>query len=102
MSDLYNYNFLKILTERSIDIIDSKTLLTYGMIGVTCVVLAAATIYEQIEDSQEGLQEGLQEVLQEQLGEENENVFETPREENNETTGGKSKKKRRTKRKYKN
>jgi len=52
MSDLYNYNFFKILTERSPDIIDSKTLLTYGMIGITSVVLAVVTLYDDIEQSQ--------------------------------------------------
>ena len=49
MSDSYNYNFLKILTEQSIDLVDSKSLLTYGMIGITCVVLGAATIYDEID-----------------------------------------------------
>jgi hypothetical protein len=49
MSDSYNYNFLKILTEQSIDLIDSKSLLTYGMIGITCVVLGVATIYDEID-----------------------------------------------------
>jgi hypothetical protein len=52
MSDSYNYNFLKILTERSIDIIDTKSLLTYGMIGITTVVLAVATLYDEGEDEQ--------------------------------------------------
>ena len=51
MSDLYNYNFFKILTQRSPDIIDSKTLLTYGMIGITTIVLAVATIYDDNEES---------------------------------------------------
>jgi hypothetical protein len=98
MSDLYNYNFIKTLTERSYDIIDSKTLLTYGMIGITSIVLGAATLYEEIEDTQEGIEE--------QIGEEK--LFETPQEEPSETSGGKSKKKqkkqkkRKTKRKYQN
>ena len=48
MSDSYNYNFLKILTEQSIDLVDSKSLLTFGMIGITCIVLGAATIYDEI------------------------------------------------------
>jgi hypothetical protein len=52
MSDLYNYNFYKILTERSIDIIDTKTLLTYGMIGITTIVLAVATLYDEIEENE--------------------------------------------------
>jgi hypothetical protein len=50
MSDSYNYNFYKILTQRSIDIIDTKSLLTYGMIGITAVVLAVATLYDEIEE----------------------------------------------------
>jgi len=106
MSDSYNYNFYKILTERSIDIIDTKSLLTYGMIGITTVVLAVATLYDQEEDEQnEG---NMLNILNIPNSEENDNeVFPENEVENksvfggkSETTGGKrNKKSRKTKRK---
>jgi hypothetical protein len=88
MSDSYNYNFYKILTQRSIDIIDTKSLLTYGMIGITAVVLAVATLYDEIEEDNNNTN-----------GEEESSLFgksETTEDENlsifgqSETNGGKS------------
>jgi hypothetical protein len=89
MSDSYNYNFLKILTERSIDIIDTKSLLTYGMIGITTVVLAVATLYDQEEDEQnEG---NILNILNIPNSEENDNeVFPENEVENKSVFGGKS------------
>ena len=96
MSDSYNYNFYKILTQKSIDIIDTKSLLTYGMIGITTVVLAVATLYDEIDEDNNT------------NGEEESGFFgksQTPGDENlsifgkSETTGGKRKKHRKTKRK---
>lgn len=88
MSDSFNYNFFNTLSDRSLDIIDTKTLVTYGMLGVTCVVLAVATLYDEIEEEKEESEE--QEAQEEES-----------------TTGGKKSnkkqnKKRKTKRKYKN
>ena len=71
MSDSYNYNFFKMLTEQSIDIVDTKTLLTYGMIGVTCVVLGVATIYDEIDEQAEELEEAQEENIIESVLEEN-------------------------------
>ena len=94
MSDSFNYNFFNTLSDRSLDIIDTKTLVTYGMIGVTCVVLAVATLYDEIEEEASTDMEEPEELK--------------PEEEP--TTGGKKSnksnkklnKKRKTKRKYKN
>jgi len=101
MSDSYNYNFYKILTERSIDIIDTKSLLTYGMIGITTVVLAVATLYDQEEDSNN--EENILNILSKPNSEENDNeVFPENEVENKSIMGGKNKtnkKSRRTKRK---
>jgi hypothetical protein len=101
MSDSYNYNFYKILTERSIDIIDTKSLLTYGMIGITTVVLAVATLYDQEEDSNN--EENLLNILSKPNSEEVDNeVFPENEVENKSIMGGKNKtnkKSRRTKRK---
>ena len=103
MSDSYNYNFYKILTERSIDIIDTKSLLTYGMIGITTVVLAVATLYDQEEDAKNELN-----ILDNPSSEEIENEVSSEYEGENKsvfggkngTTGGKiNKKYRKTKRK---
>ncbi len=121
MSDSYNYNFFKMLTEQSIDIVDTKTLLTYGMIGVTCVVLGVATIYDEIDEQAEELEEAQEEniiesVLEENLspsGEKSPDINEVIGDKNgiigdksqiigdkSETAGGKkAKKNRRTKRK---
>lgn len=121
MSDSYNYNFFKMLTEQSIDIVDTKTLLTYGMIGVTCVVLGVATIYDEIDEKAEELEEAQEEniiesVLEENLspsGEKSPDINEVIGDKNgiigdksqiigdkSETAGGKkAKKNRRTKRK---
>jgi hypothetical protein len=106
MSDSYNYNFLKILTERSIDIIDTKSLLTYGMIGITTVILAVATLYDQEEDEQnEG---NMLNILNIPNSEEDDNeVFPENEVDNKSVFGGKSetnggkrnKKSRKTKRK---
>jgi len=102
MSDSYNYNFYKILTERSIDIIDTKSLLTYGMIGITTVVLAVATLYDQEEDKHNILN-----IFNIQSSEEMDNEVSSENEVDNnsvfgsksETTGGKrNKKSRKTKR----
>ena len=112
MSDSYNYNFYKILTERSIDIIDTKSLLTYGMIGITTVVLAVATLYDQEEDEKN--EENILNFLSKPNSEENANQVLPEYEDENksimggksettggksETTGGKRKKNRKTKRK---
>ena len=105
MSDSYNYNFYKILTERSIDIIDTKSLLTYGMIGITTVVLAVATLYDQEEDEKN--EENILNFLSKPNSEENDNEVLPEYEDENksimggksETTGGKRKKNRKTKRK---
>ena len=112
MSDSYNYNFYKILTERSIDIIDTKSLLTYGMIGITTVVLAVATLYDQDEDKDDD--ENILNILDKPNSEEINNELSPENEGENksimggksettggksETTGGKRKKNRKTKRK---
>ena len=103
MSDSYNYNFLKILTERSIDIIDTKSLLTYGMIGITTVVLAVATLYDQEEDEQNMLSifnTQSSEKIDNEVSSENEVESKSVFGGKSETTGGKrNKKSRKTKRK---
>jgi len=112
MSDLYNYNFFKILTERSIDIIDTKSLLTYGMIGITTVVLAVATLYDEIEEEDKNEENILNimnstntENLENEVSPENEVENKSVMGGKSETTGGKSettvgkrKKNRKTKR----
>jgi hypothetical protein len=93
MSDSYNYNFLKILTERSIDIIDTKSLLTYGMIGITTVVLAVATLYDQEEDEQNMLSifnTQSSEKIDNEVSSENEVESKSVFGGKSETTGGKS------------
>ena len=96
MSDSYNYNFYKILTQKSIDIIDTKSLLTYGMIGITTVVLAVATLYDEIDEDNNtnGEEESGFFGKSETTGDENLSIF-----GKSETTGGKRKKHRKTKRK---
>ena len=110
MSDSYNYNFYKILTERSIDIIDTKSLLTYGMIGITTVVLAVATLYDEEEDEQNMLNildKPSSEEMDNEVSPENKVESKSVFGGKSETTGGKSettggkrnKKSRKTKRK---
>ncbi len=103
MSDRYSYNILKTLTQHSPSMIDGKTLLTYGMIGITCAVLGVATLYDEMEEETD-IENGIEEENNENnsLMEEITNA-ETPfRNANVDTTiGGKRKNKKRvTKRKY--
>jgi hypothetical protein len=95
MSDLYNYDFIKTLSSRSLDIIDTKTLLTYGMIGITCLVLGAATLYDEMEEEKEG--EEQKEESSDSEAFEKESIDETPAQEPV-STGGKKSKKNKTKR----
>lgn len=103
MSDSYNYNFYKILTERSIDIIDTKSLLTYGMIGITTVVLAVATLYDENEEPN-AENEADPDFFEKNTSAIGENLSNFGKSETtggkSETTGGKRKKNRKTKRKH--